>query len=89
MSLLAIEALSVAIHGAQVLRGVAMAAEAGEVLGRDRRERLGQVDDRAGGDAGCCRPARVATGRVLLDGSDLLALPGGGDVRGCAAATSA
>ena len=52
-----------------ILRDVDLAVDAGRGARRHRRERLGQVDDRARRSCGCCRAARVAAGRILLDGA--------------------
>ena len=51
----------------------------------DRRERVGQVDDRARGHGAAAARARRRRGAVLLDGEDLLRRSRGGDVRGARA----
>ena len=74
MSLLAIEALTVGIHGSEVLRDVAMAAEAGEVLGVIGESGSGKSMT-ALAVMGLLPNGAVASGQVRFDGSDLLARP--------------
>ena len=62
MSLLAVEGLSLAIHGLPILHEVSMARPAGRGARGDRRERLGQVADRARGDAAPAARRRGAPG---------------------------
>ena len=80
MSLLAVEDLTVAIHGAKVLHGLAMTAEAGEVLGVDTEParhlppaHLHRVGRRRGHE-----PFRL--GRVDADEQPALAARGDGHV---------
>ncbi len=81
MSLLAIEGLTVGIHGRRVLHGVTMTAEAGEVLGVIGESGSGKSMT-ALAVMGLLPAGATATGRVLLDGGDLLARVRGGDVPG-------
>jgi peptide/nickel transport system ATP-binding protein len=71
MSLLAIERLSLAIHGHPVLREVAMAAGPGEVLGVIGESGSGKSMT-ALAVMGLLPGGAVASGRILLDGADLL-----------------
>ena len=72
MTLLAVEDLSVAIHDMPILRGVAMAADAGEVLGVIGESGSGKSMT-AHAVMGLLPSGASATGRVVLDGADLLA----------------
>ncbi len=73
MDLLRIEALSLAIHGRPILRDVAMAAGAGEVLGLIGESGSGKSLT-ALSVIGLLPEGSQPSGRVLLDGADLLAL---------------
>ena len=68
MSLLAIEDLSLAIHGLPILRDVAMAAAAGEVLGVIGESGSGKSMT-ALAVMGLLPQGAAARGRVLLDGA--------------------
>jgi peptide/nickel transport system ATP-binding protein len=72
VSLLAIEDLTLAIGGAPILRGVSLGVAPGEILGVIGESGSGKSMT-ALAVMGLAPPARV-TGRVLLDGADLLAL---------------
>ena len=73
VSLLSIEALSLAIHGRPILRDVAMDAGRAEVLGVIGESGSGKSMT-ALGVMGLLPDGAVATGRVLLDGTDLMRL---------------
>jgi peptide/nickel transport system ATP-binding protein len=72
VSLLGIEGLGVAIHGLPVLRDVAMAVRAGEVLGVIGESGSGKSMT-ALAVMRLLPAGALATGRILLDGADLLA----------------
>jgi peptide/nickel transport system ATP-binding protein len=72
VSLLGIEGLGVAIHGLPVLRDVAMAVRAGEVLGVIGESGSGKSMT-ALAVMRLLPAGAEATGRILLDGADLLA----------------
>jgi peptide/nickel transport system ATP-binding protein len=71
VTLLAIEALSLAIHRQPILRDVAMAADAGDVLGVIGESGSGKSMT-ALAVMGLLPRGAVASGRILLGGSDLL-----------------
>ncbi|MFO1140862.1 MAG: dipeptide ABC transporter ATP-binding protein [Amaricoccus sp.] len=73
MSRLAIEDLSVTIHGAPILAGVAMTAAPGEVLGVIGESGSGKSIT-ALAVMQLLPQGAAATGRVLLDGTDLMPL---------------
>jgi peptide/nickel transport system ATP-binding protein len=71
VTLLAIDALSLAIHGQPILRDVGMAADAGDVLGVIGESGSGKSMT-ALAVMGLLPRGAVASGRILLGGSDLL-----------------
>jgi peptide/nickel transport system ATP-binding protein len=72
VSLFAVEDLSAAIHGQPILHEVAMAADAGEVLGVIGESGSGKSMT-ALAVMGLLPPGAETRGRILLDGADLLA----------------